>query len=175
MTTDKGRANRTTTRWLENYVDETDGDFSLCLSGDNLRAALDLLDEMIAEGWPGEMVVLHEEAERLRELFALQRTRMREATALWQAAMAKPDVFPDLGELIAWLIQRAESARREVWEKLCPVCFSLEHINGTRVCVAGTNGQPASFESCPRLKGNPESGEDVGPGVDPDLIVSFVP
>jgi len=140
--TDKETANRITTLWLENYVDEKDGDVSLSLHGDGLREALDMLDGTIA----GELA----EAAELRELFALQRTRTREAEALWQAAMGKPDVLPDLGGLIAWLIQRAEGARREVWEKMRGPCsvsgLCPQHNMPMDECP------PCIFESCPRLE-----------------------
>lgn len=71
--TDKEAVNRITTRWLENYVDDRGGDLSLLLSGDNLRAALDLLDEMIAEGLAAARRDVLEELASLRNLFALQR------------------------------------------------------------------------------------------------------
>lgn len=45
-----------------------------------------------------------------RALFDLQWTRMHEAIALWQAEDpdARRDTWPDLGNLLAWLMARAE-------------------------------------------------------------------
>ena len=43
----------------------------------------------------------------LEALFALQQTRMAEATRMWQEAMGKQDALPDLGDLLAWLIVRS--------------------------------------------------------------------
>jgi hypothetical protein len=42
----------------------------------------------------------------LEALFALQQTRMAEATHMWQEATGKQDVLPDLGDLLAWLMAR---------------------------------------------------------------------
>ncbi len=50
---------------------------------------------------------LRDEAKELNQLFDLQYTRTRRATALWQKAHNKPNVLPDLGELIGWLLERA--------------------------------------------------------------------
>jgi hypothetical protein len=46
------------------------------------------------------------ENQELEMLFDLQHSRVTEATKLWQAAHDKPDVLPDLGTLVEWLIQR---------------------------------------------------------------------
>ena len=45
-----------------------------------------------------------EEALGLERLFALQQTRMAEATKVWREATGKRDVLPDLGDLLAWLL-----------------------------------------------------------------------
>ena len=43
------------------------------------------------------------------ELFELQSKRVREATKLWQEATGRHDTFPDLGDLLTWLMDgRAE-------------------------------------------------------------------
>jgi len=42
----------------------------------------------------------------LEMLFDLQHSRVTEATKLWQAAHDKPDILPDLGTLVEWLMQR---------------------------------------------------------------------
>ena len=46
------------------------------------------------------------ELQDLESLFDLQHSRVTEATKLWQAAHDKPDILPDLGTLIEWLMQR---------------------------------------------------------------------
>lgn len=48
----------------------------------------------------------------LRALFDLQQTRMAEATTAWQAEnpAERENVLPYLGDLLAWLMQRAERA-----------------------------------------------------------------
>jgi len=43
----------------------------------------------------------------LEALFALQQTRMAEATEAWHKATGKHDVLPDLGDLLAWLMTRS--------------------------------------------------------------------
>lgn len=41
----------------------------------------------------------------LERLFELQQTRVKEATKLWQEAHS-PDVLPDLGKLVEWLLEQ---------------------------------------------------------------------
>lgn len=48
----------------------------------------------------------YEELEELRQLFALQRTRMDEATELWRKETGQYYTLPDLGDLLHWLIER---------------------------------------------------------------------
>jgi len=43
----------------------------------------------------------------LEALFALQQTRMAEATEAWHKATGKHDVLPNLGDLLAWLMTRS--------------------------------------------------------------------
>ena len=45
-------------------------------------------------------------AQELEALFALQQTRMAGAARLWQEANNKPDILPDLGDLLSWLLSR---------------------------------------------------------------------
>jgi len=44
--------------------------------------------------------------EELRQLFAIQRTRMDEATELWRKETGQYYTLPDLGELLQWLMER---------------------------------------------------------------------
>lgn len=59
---------------------------------------------------------LRAEAADLRELFALQCTRMDEATARWRAEdpEARALMMPDLGALLTWLMAAADRGRAEV-------------------------------------------------------------
>jgi len=50
--------------------------------------------------------LLKEDLAEKQALFNLQHTRMLEAFALWQEETGK-DCFPDLGELLRWLIEKA--------------------------------------------------------------------
>lgn len=50
---------------------------------------------------------LKEENDELNQLFALQRTRMKEADELWRQATGRHDTIPDLGDLLAWLMNEA--------------------------------------------------------------------
>lgn len=50
--------------------------------------------------------------ETLEQLFDLGHTRTVEADKLWQAAHPeRPGVFPDQGELIAWLMERYDELK----------------------------------------------------------------
>lgn len=54
------------------------------------------------------------EAAELQSLFDLQRKRMDAARALWQQAHPdKENVWPDLGDLLAWLMQEWDAALKE--------------------------------------------------------------
>ena len=55
----------------------------------------------------------HDNAE-LRALFDLQHKRTLEADKLWQKAHNKPDTFPDLGNLIEWLLSERAYALTEM-------------------------------------------------------------
>lgn len=48
------------------------------------------------------------EIEGYEHLVELQRSRMGKATDLWREAHDRPDVFPDLGELLDWLLMELE-------------------------------------------------------------------
>jgi len=49
---------------------------------------------------------LKEDIAELQSLFDLQHTRTLMAAAMWQAETGK-DCFPDLGELVRWLMEKA--------------------------------------------------------------------
>lgn len=77
-----------------------------------------LLDELGFDRSRGHDEVLREALEELQEtraLFDKQHTRVIEADHLWQKAH-NSDVFPDLGALVEWLMQRADVAEARVKE-----------------------------------------------------------
>jgi hypothetical protein len=48
------------------------------------------------------------ELAELESLFELQHKRSLEAMKLWQDAHNEPDVWPDLGKLLTWLLERGQ-------------------------------------------------------------------
>jgi hypothetical protein len=80
---------------------------------DDLEAALKAVGYTPGRSLLDEVGRLRDEAKELNQLFDLQYTRTRRATALWQEAHNKPDVLPDLGELIGWLLERAAIETRQ--------------------------------------------------------------
>lgn len=90
----------------------------------NAEKALDDCQAELAEAraevehWEGECSDLvrmaHEmraEIDYFQTLIDLQHKRTVEADKLWQVAHNQPDVLPDLGELIEWLMKRADDMR----------------------------------------------------------------
>lgn len=49
---------------------------------------------------------LEQENRELNQLFELQHTRVARADKLWQKAHNKPNVLPDLGVLVEWLLSQ---------------------------------------------------------------------
>lgn len=58
-----------------------------------------------------------EELDDANSLFDLQHKRTVIANKLWQKIQNKPDTMPDLGELIKWLLDRAEKAESLLADK----------------------------------------------------------
>lgn len=56
-----------------------------------------------------EAKLAHETEERklLDAVFNMQHKRLKRAEKAWQEAHNKPDVIPDLGELVEWLMEKA--------------------------------------------------------------------
>lgn len=54
---------------------------------------------------------LLEEMKELNRLFDLQHERTQEADKLWQEEHNMPDILPDLGKLIAWLLFKINSQK----------------------------------------------------------------
>ena len=78
-----------------------------------------------AEAAEAELAKALVEIEEHHELVRMCHKRTMEADKLWQKAHNKPDVWPDLGELIQWLMKKALQVRccrncrqilaREIW------------------------------------------------------------
>lgn len=60
------------------------------------------------------IIRLEGKVKELEALFALQRTRMDEATKMWQKATGKADVLPDLGDILAWFMERIEELEKDI-------------------------------------------------------------
>lgn len=95
----------------------------LCFSNMPVSAALNFADEWSKgttfypgqEGWRVVCATLAAEVRRmerreneLNNLFELQQRRMEDAAKAWQAGTGKTDVLPDLGELLTWLMVKAD-------------------------------------------------------------------
>ena len=65
---------------------------------------------------PGEKALAEAEAAELHALFALQQTRMTEAVEAWRKATGKYGFLPDLGDLLAWLMDRPAALEAQVRE-----------------------------------------------------------
>ncbi len=89
---------------VEDYHDEANT--AAWLSLERQRLTAELADAIAARD------AARVDAAALQALFDLQWTRMGEATAMWRAE--KPDeralIMPDLGDLLAWLMARAQPA-----------------------------------------------------------------
>ena len=75
------------------------------------------------------------EAAELQALFGLQRTRMDAARALWQEAHPeKENVCPDLGDLLAWLIE--ERAVLKTFRQLDRAALADAQVEAARAVEA---------------------------------------
>ena len=54
---------------------------------------------------------LLEDMKELNRLFDVQHKRTQEADKLWQEEHNKPDIIPDLGELISWLLDEIDGLK----------------------------------------------------------------
>ena len=73
-----------------------------------LEEQLEAKDDKIAE--------LETEIEEFNSLIALQHKRSIEADKLWQMAHNKPNTWPDLGELLTWLMVERSKYKEQVTE-----------------------------------------------------------
>lgn len=85
-----------------------------------IRAAI--CDEWIAAGEPkpernwlySRLVEARLELQDHRTLLDVQHARTAKADQLWQEAHQRPNVLPDLGSLIDWLLARAQHLEEEI-------------------------------------------------------------
>jgi len=64
---------------------------------------------LTAQEWKERAEEAEAENKELNALFDLQRTRTTKAKAMWQKATGKKETFPDLGELLEWLMWELET------------------------------------------------------------------
>ena len=81
--------------------------------------------------------------DELQSVFDLGHTRTVEADKLWQEAHGKPEVWPDLGELVGWLMRRYDDLQAE-----------LEMVKASaRIWeTQATNWQTVNAERCAELE-----------------------
>ncbi len=61
-----------------------------------------------------ELEAAKADRDELQSVFDLGHTRTVEADKLWQEAHGKPEVWPDLGELVGWLMRRYDDLQAEL-------------------------------------------------------------
>lgn len=144
-----------------------------------------VLDAALAEGWlaPPEAVDLREKNAELEQLFDLQWKRSTEAQARWRAEdpEARARVGPDLGRLLAWLMQQADDGAAEAEryraalteirnalgpDAICacePPCDSLpiEADNALRVARAALGGVTPAEQASDRTPHANVTGEET--------------
>jgi hypothetical protein len=115
---------------------------SLSISAEGRHGGGSMTDEelrlsVLATRYNDERIAAEARAEDLETLFRLQRTRMAEATKVWREATHKPDVVPDLGDLLAWLLS-ARKALAEALVLLAVPCEGLLADSESRRWIAPT-------------------------------------
>jgi len=97
---------KTWPEWLESKLLEARAELA---AGNHLYAqATDRINDMAAE-----ILRAHDELDENQQLYDLQHTRTVEADKLFQAANGV-DYFPDLGQLVEWLMARYDKLRAEL-------------------------------------------------------------
>jgi hypothetical protein len=107
------------------------------MSVDNWRVRYEQLDRETAR-LREERNAARAEAAKLQSLIDLQQTRMDAANTLWQDAHPeKEHLCPDLGDLLAWLIEERavlktfrQLDRAALWEATIPERISEKHRDG---------------------------------------------
>lgn len=88
---------------------------------------------------------LTRESDTLNRLFDVQQTRMREATELWRAEdpEGRALILPDLGDLLKWLMVRAEVPEP------CPLDHSCDDADEDRGCQCWCELHDCAIAECP--------------------------
>jgi DNA repair exonuclease SbcCD ATPase subunit len=112
----------------------------------DVQAARRRADEVVA-GLEIELRELQDDYDGLQTLFDVQHRRVEAATKLWQEAHNQPDVLPDLGALVEWLM----AGRREAVEdrdrlRLKVVSLNNKLIAAWQRALSGP-GEPAEREA----------------------------
>jgi len=68
----------------------------------------------VVEQRTAELEAAKADRDELQSVFDLGHTRTVEADKLWQDAHGKPEVWPDLGDLVGWLIKRHDDVQAEL-------------------------------------------------------------
>ena len=84
---------------------------------------------------------LTEDNEELNQLFDLQRKRMQEADKRWQEATGKHDVWPDLGDLLDWLMENMDNWKDAFYKE---ERRAIEYHNSDQVDGGFKCGHPVS-------------------------------
>lgn len=87
------------------------------------------------------------EKQELEQLFDLQHTRTVEADKLWQQAHNRPDLWPDLGQLVGWLMSRYDSLQADharVLGLVQEAVIQIEQVEGElHAALNGTRHDPS--------------------------------
>ena len=76
-----------------------------------------------------ELEAAKRDRDELQSVFDLGHTRTVEADKLWQEAHGKPEVWPDLGELVGWLMKRYDDLQAEL-ERMRALIAALPKVEG---------------------------------------------
>lgn len=113
-----------------------------------------------AEHWKGECSDLvrmaHEmraEIDYFQTLIDLQHKRTVEANKLWQQAHNQPDVWPDLGKLVEWLLLRLKNQEAIIEANRATVKAKDAQIESMKCCQNCDNlgGRASRCGDCVRL------------------------
>lgn len=82
-----------------------------------MKTPVRMAHDILADLYPADSPVRAVAAQLIEydQLFELQQKRIKQADKMWQRATGR-DVWPDLGELLTWLLARIETLEQEVRE-----------------------------------------------------------